>query len=83
MDAEAPAVIAGEGDVSVEWDVEGVSEAVVFADVVTFDDDAISVAGGAVDLLIANRELLVGVAFEGDASEEIYGEADLKVREGA
>ena len=62
--AEAATVVAGEGDVVVEGNVEGVGEAVVFGDVVAGDDGGLAVAGGAVDLLIAYGELLVGVTFE-------------------
>ena len=83
MDAETAAVIAGEGDVSVERDVQGIGEAVVFGDVVTLDDGGVAVAGGSVDLLVADGELFVGVAFEGHVPEEVDCDADLEVSEGA
>ena len=83
VEAEAAAVVAGEGEVTVEWNVEGVGEAVVLGDVVAGDDGGVAVAGGSVDLLVADGELLVGVALEGDAAEEVDAEADLKVGEWA
>ncbi len=42
--AEAAAVVAGEGGVGVEGEVEGVGEAVVFGDVVAFDDGGFAAA---------------------------------------
>ena len=70
VEAEAAAVVAGESDVAVEGNVESVGEAVVFGDVVACDDGGFAVAGGAVDLLVADGELLVGVGLEGDACGE-------------
>ena len=64
VEAEAAAVVAGQGEVAVEGNVEGVGEAVVFGDVVAGDDGGLAVAGGAVDLLVADGELLVGVGLE-------------------
>lgn len=53
MKAEAAAVVAGDGGMAVDGDVERVDEAVVFGDVVTGDDGRAIAAGGAVDLLVA------------------------------
>ena len=64
VDAEAAAVVAGEGEVTVKGNVEGVGEAVVFSDGVADDDGGFAVAGGTVDLLVADGELLVGVGFK-------------------
>src|SRR5580692_309986 len=58
--AQAAAVIAGEGDVAVDGNVERVDEAVVLGDVVAGDEGGLAFAGGAVDLLVADGELLVG-----------------------
>ena len=68
---------------AIDGDVERVDEAVVFGDGVAGDDGGLAVAGGAVDLLVADGKLLVGIGLEGDAAEEIDGEADLEVGEGA
>ena len=68
--AEAAAVIAGEGDVAVDGDVDCVDEAVVLDDVVAGDDGGSAFAGGAVDLLLAYCELLVGVGFKRHAAGE-------------
>src|SRR5271167_4522467 len=46
-------------------------------------DGGFAIAGGAVDLLVAVGELLVGVGLEGDAVEEVDAKADLEVGEGA
>src|ERR1700733_1766683 len=66
-----------------EGNVEGVGEAVVLGDVVTSDYGGFAFAGGAVDLLVADGELFVGVALKRDAAEEIDAEANLEVGERA
>jgi hypothetical protein len=63
-EAEAAAVVAGESDVAVDGNVECVDEAVVLGDVVAGDDGGVTVAGWAVDLLVADGELFVGVGLE-------------------
>jgi hypothetical protein len=78
-EAKAAAVIAGEGGVGVDGNVERVDESIVFGDVVAGDDGGFAIAGRAVDLLVADGKLLVGLGLKVDAAQEFDAEADLEV----
>lgn len=83
VEAEAAAVVGGEGGVAIDGDLEGVGEAVVLGDAAAGDDGGPAVAGGTVDLLIADGQIFVGVGLEEDVAEELDAETELVVGDGA
>lgn len=75
------AVVAVERCMAVDGDIERVDEAVIFGHVLADDDGGFAPARVAVDFLVTDRKLFVGIALEVCAVDEIEHEADLEMRE--
>src|SRR5260370_6251543 len=78
-EAQAAAVVSGDEGVPVDGNLQGVGKAVVFGHRVADHNGGSTLAGGAINLLIADRKLLIGVGLEGHTAKEFDAKAYLRM----